>query len=152
MWYPRVRREWPFFLSRGEGEKSLTILGRIASFCLFNFYLCFVYLYVHMCVCARSHTHTFIFEGQMLITLYFWRQGLTLNLELTFQLDELASEPLGSDHLCRFPSTGVRPPCPPFLWFLGIQVPFSCLHSNCPVVCPDLSPQPMLPCFKNLHL
>lgn len=71
VWYPRVRREWPFFLSRGEGEESLTILGRIASFCFFNFYLCFVYLYVHMCVCALTHSHIHIWRPNVDYSLFF---------------------------------------------------------------------------------
>lgn len=50
------------FLS--EGEKSLTVLGCVASFS----FLIFVF---YVCICVYSHKYAFLFEGQMLITLLF---------------------------------------------------------------------------------
>lgn len=58
---PGVRQEWPFL---SEGEKSLTVLGCVASFS----FLIFVF---YVCICVYSHKYAFLFEGQMLITLLF---------------------------------------------------------------------------------
>lgn len=60
--YSRGETGMAFFLS--EGEKSLTVLGCVASFS----FLIFVF---YVCICVYSHKYAFLFEGQMLITLLF---------------------------------------------------------------------------------
>lgn len=93
-----------------------------------------VYVYAHTFVCRCSCQRLTAYFPLLLITI-FLRQCLSLNVGLTFQLDQLASE-LRDPAVCTLPTLSPHPPA------VGLQAPAPGIHMVSAVGSLALTPLP----------